>query len=265
MKILLSILSSLTIAGSGATSLANITHQSVKANSSNTSRNQNVEEKFVTNEVAEIGINNNEELFDYDYSIQSQNEEQFNISQFLEQYLTEHPDSELEDDLLNSLFIVNQSIQINFDLLANYKNDIELYQVLTSNGFIASLNEMYHKGLLTYDADYQVFSFGTGGVQAESNKNKHIWVQWHWYWFGYYRIHIDHQWSQKIASALSKGAAVSGVLAGVVDQEPLSKTALAALTVTCLVASWIFSGCDHGKGAWVAFYVITLAGWGSNK
>lgn len=178
MKILLSILSSLTISGSGIAPLASTAHQFAETNSKTVTIQSN-DQQFGVDQTTEMKINNNSvdinpELFDYSYNIQSINASQFNISQFLEQYLTKHPDSELEDDLLNSLSLVNQSIQINFDLLETYESDIDLYQILTSSDFINGLNEMYNKGLLTYDDEYRVFNFGNEGVQVESNKNKHI-------------------------------------------------------------------------------------------
>ena len=270
MKILLSILGSLTIAGSGATSLANITHQSTKTNHSSIIRNQNVEQKFVTNEFVEISTNNstdkNEKLLDYGYNIQTQSEEQFNISQFLEQYLTTHPDSSLEDDLLSSLVLINQSIQINFGLLEVYKSDSELYNILTSTELVNNLNAIYNQKLLTYDADYQVFSFGDENFKIESNLSKSIWIEIHWYWFGYFKVHLNHDLTQKIKRALDTGGATIGVIMSVFDQEPTTKIVLATLAIFCILSAWLFSEYDHGKGVWIGCFLGNVGlGWGSNK
>jgi len=176
MRVLLSILSSLTIAGSGAVPLVNTAHQFSETNNNKVIKIQSTGQKFVTNqiekkEITSVSADVNSGSFDYSYNIQSMSTEQFSISQFLEQYLIDHPDSELEGDLLNSLSLVNQSIQINFDLLETYKSDIELYRVLTNNDFIDALDSTYTAGLLTYDVNYQIFSFDDNNFQAESDKH----------------------------------------------------------------------------------------------
>ena len=274
MKILLSILGSLTIAGSGVAPLAGTTTQFTKDNTNKNTTTLTAEQQSTTaKKVVGMGIDSdfvdeNGELFANTNNFQIQTENRLNISQFLEQYLTDHPDSELEYDLLNSLSLVNQSIQINFDLLETYKSDIELYQVLTSNDFITALNEMYHKNLLTYDSNYQIFSFSSDRVQAELNVKlfKGFYLEVHWYWLAYYKLHVNHEWSQKIKKALTAASSVGAAIAGLIDQEPASRTAIAALTIVCILMSWVFDEYDHGKGVWVGFlFANPCIGWGSNK
>ncbi len=278
MRVLLTVLSSLTIAGSGVTPLANAAHQFSETNNNKVIMIQSTNQKFVTNQIEKkettsASADLNLESFDYSYSIQSVSAKQFSISQFLEQYLANHPDSELEEDLLNSLSLVNQSIQINFDLIEVYKNDIELYQVLTSSDFIAALNNIYTTGLLTYDVNYKTFSFDDNDFQTESNK--HYWREKHWYWFGYYKKHFDHELSEVMADRYDLygehidmardqvGETLENAfpeLGGIVND------VLAGLKVIFTLKASIFEEYDHGKGVWIGYmWGIPNLGWGSNK
>lgn len=278
MRVLLSILSSLTIAGSGAVPLVNTAHQFSETNNNKVIKIQSTGQKFVTNqiekkEITSVSADVNSGSFDYSYNIQSMSTEQFSISQFLEQYLIDHPDSELEGDLLNSLSLVNQSIQINFDLLETYKSDIELYRVLTNNDFIDALDSTYTAGLLTYDVNYQIFSFDDNNFQAESDK--HYWREKHWYWFGYYKKHFDHELSEVMADRYDLyGEHVD------IARDQLGETlenafpelggilndVLAGLKVIFTLKASIFEEYDHGKGVWIGYmWGIPNLGWGSNK
>lgn len=231
---------------------------------------------FLVTAVASIGINqlisstnaNNNikieesiNLNQNDHLIEQLNQEYYSRTNILNQTI--------ENNLINSIILLNNEITINYQNLKQELYSEIIYQTLLSFEYLNNLKTQYELKLISFD-DNNHINFNNTKI---SNYNSDIWTEYHWYWFAYWKLHLSHNAISKIIQTASSLGGISGPLvtkiyefiAGLLSSAIAMATAVIFAGFIIISFAVLLGYSNNASGCWIGILgIIPGVGWGSN-
>lgn len=172
---------------------------------------------------------------------------------------------ELKENLLSAIGLKNDVVTFDKSKLNQNIWDLKIYQIITSDEYLKTLNWYYQYKLLTFDEQGKAhFNFpllSNSKYKYESNID--WWIESHVYWFGYWRLHLS---SSAIETIAEGGTSVTEIAEQIIEAAPY------LAPVALVIAGWVTANVaglkvyDYGRGAWVAYLAMipVPVGFGSN-
>ncbi|WP_425379628.1 hypothetical protein [Spiroplasma endosymbiont of Stenodema calcarata] len=146
-------------------------------------------------------------------------------------------------------------IKINYQQLDQTLWNSEIYQLLTSNQYLAYLEVMSQLGLLNFDNDKAFFSDN----MAYNWHNGFI-QETKWYWFGYWKLHIAKWRCDQVYNLLTNGGNATSIFSDGLSKTPYGTIlGIASGLLTLIGNDW-----NTNDGMIVHFYLITPV-WFSHR
>lgn len=182
--------------------------------------------------------------------------------EYIEKYFnfkTEQEKQELKENLLSAIGLKNDVVVFDKTKLNEKKWDLKIYQIITSDEYLKTLNWLYKNKMLTFDEQEKAhFNF----PKIKNLKIDGIWYETYWYWFGWAKLHLS---SSKIEAFTDFGESTTEIAEQIIEVAPyLVPVALIIASVITANAA-ILKSYDYGNGAWLGLlWFIPDMGFGSN-